>query len=161
MGIQGIGSGSGFSAAAMAQDIFKKLDTNGDGGIDKAEFQAAAKNTKGSGQDSDKMFNKIDTNGDGKIDKTENENALKQMGNGRPAQGKSGMSSGGKQKTTSSGGTSQTSSSKVYDKEDANEDGTVSPLEKIEYALKHPGEQIVGQLQSKDGESGGLVDIVA
>jgi len=73
-----IGGLSGFGLTQMAQDIFKKLDANGDSSIDKQEFEAVITKLGGFNvQDTDKIFGQIDTNGDGKIDQSEIENALK------------------------------------------------------------------------------------
>ena len=54
--------------------LFAKLDTNGDGSIDKTEFTAAAEKReekKDKDIDIDKQFSKTDTNGDGLISKEE------------------------------------------------------------------------------------------
>jgi Ca2+-binding EF-hand superfamily protein len=61
----------------VAQKLFKKIDTNSDGGIDKTELAAIA----GSGSESDvsQLFSKMDTNSDGKIDESENESALQKL----------------------------------------------------------------------------------
>jgi soluble cytochrome b562 len=54
--------------------------------------------------------------------------------NGAPPQGAKG---GGQGKAASSGTSSDNQS---YDKMDANKDGTVTALEKLQYFMKHPGE---------------------
>jgi len=58
-------------------EMFAKMDTNGDGKIDKAEFAAFAPkqpaDASGSKPTSDEMFAKMDTNGDGSITKDEME----------------------------------------------------------------------------------------
>lgn len=59
------------------QEMFKKLDTNGDGSVDLTELQAAQKN--GKGPDPAKMMQAMDANGDGKIDESENEAAIAKM----------------------------------------------------------------------------------
>jgi Ca2+-binding EF-hand superfamily protein len=61
----------------MAQKMFKKIDSNNDGGIDKTELEAIAGSS--STTDISKLFSKMDTNSDGKIDKSENESALQKL----------------------------------------------------------------------------------
>ena len=132
MGIQAIGNGMSFDP----QSMFKKLDTNGDGGIDKSEFLAAAKKKDGTADpNAEKMFAKIDTNGDSKIDGAENTAALKKMSeNGSRPQRPQGPPPGGKPASASS--SSSSSVAKTYDVQDTNQDGTVSAKEKIDYILK-------------------------
>jgi len=65
-----------------ADDIFAKLDADGNGSISKDEFAAAINNrhhTDGTGDRAARMFDKIDTNGDGSISKEENQAFLDQM----------------------------------------------------------------------------------
>lgn len=62
-----------FAGQALAEHhgkghMFQKTDTNQDGVVTKAEFQAQG----------DKMFARTDTNGDGKIDQAEHEAKMKQ-----------------------------------------------------------------------------------
>jgi Ca2+-binding EF-hand superfamily protein len=61
----------------MAQKLFKKLDTDSNDGVDKAEF-AAISGSSGTSDVSD-IFSKIDTNGDGSIDESENDSALQKL----------------------------------------------------------------------------------
>jgi Ca2+-binding EF-hand superfamily protein len=83
---------SGFNGpdmTALYQDLFKKLDSNSDGGVDKTEFQTAV-STRANGQtiasdEIDAMFTKLDTSGDGKVDDTEMMAALKEAGEQRRA----------------------------------------------------------------------------
>jgi len=151
MGIQGINTGSGFDVSQMAQSIFKKLDANNDGSIDKAEFQAVVKNTPGAGKNLDDMFSKIDTNGDGKIDQTENMNGLdklvKEMQSRSPRTGRMhGGSTGGAPKSMGSASGTQSTSSASYDKKDLNKDGIVTSQEAAEYDSKHPAEVLKSRL---------------
>jgi Ca2+-binding EF-hand superfamily protein len=61
----------------MAQKMFKKIDSNSDGGIDKTELEAIAGSS--STTDISKLFSKMDANSDGKIDQSENESALQKL----------------------------------------------------------------------------------
>jgi hypothetical protein len=138
MSISAIGSRSGFDPSKMATNIFKRADTNGDGGIDKAEFKKiSSEGPRGqtAATNDDKLFSEADADGDGKISPTENEDALKKMGaqGGRPPGGKGG---GGPKGAGAAGGAS--SSSGIYDEKDTNHDGVVSAAEELAYALAHP-----------------------
>jgi hypothetical protein len=65
-----------------ADDIFAKLDADGNGSISKDEFTAAFNNrhqTDGAGDRAAKLFDKIDTNGDGSISPDENQTFLEKM----------------------------------------------------------------------------------
>ena len=135
MGISSISNNMSFDPTAM----FKKLDSNSDGSIDKEEFLANIKKQDG---DTDekllKMFEDTDTDGDGKITQAENEAAMKKMQQGGkpkgppPAQG-----AGASSKASSSSSTSSSSSSSSsYDVRDTDKDGEVSLQEKLEYILK-------------------------
>jgi Ca2+-binding EF-hand superfamily protein len=86
--ISGIGqlnwtSGTTTQAARPSPaEMFTKMDTNGDGSVDKAEFTAFGKQMAakiGKADKSEEIFAKIDTDGDGKISQTENEAFASQM----------------------------------------------------------------------------------
>jgi hypothetical protein len=162
MSISGIGSSTGFDPTQMAKDFFKKADTNNDGVIDKSELKTMLSNGPNgksmTDAQVDKIFAEIDTNGDGKIDQTENANQMKKMGAGKGGTPPSG-GSGGTPKA-SGGGSASSSDNKVYDKRDANKDGTVSSAEQLKYDLKHPEEaqkaKASEQQSSGYTQSGGL-----
>lgn len=63
--------------SGIAQKLFKKLDTSGDGSIDEKELSAIAGN--GSTIDIGQLFSKMDSNGDGKIDAEETDSALQKL----------------------------------------------------------------------------------
>ncbi len=80
---------SGVSASDGTQsgedDIFTKLDTNGDGSLDKAEFEAGRKaHGHGKPPSPEEVLSKLDTDGDGAISKAEFEAAPKPPGHGGP-----------------------------------------------------------------------------
>jgi Ca2+-binding EF-hand superfamily protein len=70
---------------ATEDDIFSKLDTSGQGYIDKATLEAALDSTSSTSSTStsstsaDALFAKLDTNGDGKITKQEFTDTLQQL----------------------------------------------------------------------------------
>jgi Ca2+-binding EF-hand superfamily protein len=81
--IDGITSiGSSTTASQLRRALFKKLDTNGDGVIDKAEVKAALESGKktsaagSKGASLDQVFAKLDTNNDGVISQSEFDAAL-------------------------------------------------------------------------------------
>lgn len=151
MGISSISSNMSFDPSAM----FKKLDTNTDGGIDKEEFLANIKKQDG---DTDekliKMFEETDTDGDGKITQAENEAAMKKMQQGgKPKGPPPTQSSGSASKSSSSSSTS--SSSTNYDVRDTDEDGEVTVKEKLAYILKQLEENANAELSQSEYNSNG------
>jgi Ca2+-binding EF-hand superfamily protein len=68
------------SPSSALQDLFSKIDTNGDGQISKTEFE----NALGSGgtniAQADAVFSKLDTNGDGSVSLNELSSALQGAG---------------------------------------------------------------------------------
>jgi Ca2+-binding EF-hand superfamily protein len=138
MSVQPISSSNSFDPQAF----FKKIDSNGDGSIDKNEFLTMWQQ-KGSVDESkvSELFSKIDTNGDGKISQSEMDASMKKMGHGQKPQRPQGPPPSDADQTsatsaTGSSSTGSTSSVKHYDKADLNKDGVVSAEERLEYALK-------------------------
>lgn len=129
MGISSISSNMNFDPTAM----FKKLDANSDGSVDKEEFLANIKKQDG---DSDekltKMFEETDTDGDGKITQAENDAMMKKMQEGGKPKGPPPAQGAG----ASSKSSSTSSTSTTYDVRDTDKDGEVSIQEKLEYILK-------------------------
>ncbi|THD74177.1 MAG: EF-hand domain-containing protein [Bradyrhizobium sp.] len=83
------------------QDLFSKIDANGDGGISKSDFE----NALGAGgtnlAQADEVFSKLDTNGDGTVSLGELWSGLKGKGfDGDHHHQVSGASTGGGQSTT-------------------------------------------------------------
>ena len=114
---------SGFSSASLSemwQKMFNKIDTNGDGSIDKTEMSTfIQQNTKQNTSSLvDEIFSKLDTNQDGLIGQIESDAVLAKLGNemkngGGPA-AMSGM---------------PPPPEKVFDTADTNKDGVVSKAE--------------------------------
>jgi Ca2+-binding EF-hand superfamily protein len=135
MSVSSVSNNMSFDPTAM----FKKLDTNSDGGVTKDEFLSNIKKKDGDTDEKlTEMFEDTDTDGDGKITQAENEAAMKKMQQsggpkGPPPTGGAGASS----KSSSSSSTSSSSSSSTnYDVRDTDKDGEVSIQEKLAYILK-------------------------
>jgi hypothetical protein len=163
-----ISSAGSFNPTQMAQDFFKKADTNGDKGIDKAELKTMMTNGPNGGSgapDVDKVFAQVDTNSDGKIDETENANQLQKIGEemqsrrgggggkpsgappaGGPPPGRGGGGGGAGAASSSS------DLSKTYEAADTNMDGTVSPEEALLYSIKHPEKSESGSSYASKSE---------
>lgn len=133
--------GSGGSQGSQ-DDLFAKVDTNGDGSVNETELQALTNKIKAdTGQDAGDMFAKLDSDGDGQLTPSE-------LAAGRPPGGPQGAGSnrgadgpkgpGGPPPAGGAGaaGKSEASSAKTYDTLDTNQDGTVSELERLAGAIK-------------------------
>lgn len=137
-------SSPGGSSVSRQERMFAKIDTNGDGSVDKAELQTAfdaiAKKTGGTALNADDVFSKFDTNGDGKLSASELHAGMKSLrpkpsstvemagAGGVPA---SSAPAGGAPAASASG-----SSSPSTDPLDTNGDGVVSPMERAAGDLK-------------------------
>lgn len=98
----GKGKGKGGDPAARADAMIKKLDTDGNGTISKAEMAAGPMASKAKEGTLDKMFAARDTNEDGELDKAE---LSKPMGGGKGKGGdKGGKGKGGDDKGGDKGG---------------------------------------------------------
>ncbi|MEI7430653.1 MAG: EF-hand domain-containing protein [Betaproteobacteria bacterium] len=143
--INAVGSGgsSGFDtskmATLMASKMMSDLDPNDTGKVTKDQFVSALKSKGVSEADATKMYGSIDTKDTGSITKSDIETAIKN-GNLKPPSGGSRGSPGGAGASAGTGqaGGSATTSTKTYDKEDLNQDGTVTATEELVYELKHP-----------------------
>lgn len=167
MAINPIGNSSRYEATEQAQTIFKKMDSNGDGSIDKSELKAAMAQKSKDAQDTvdvDAVFSQADANNDGKIDQSENESMVKKAGakGGTPPSGGAGPS-GGTAPAGGSGAAASTQDTKIYDKRDLNKDGTVTTQEEIKYTLQHPNEQYTDQAQPRklSDATPGSLDVTA
>jgi len=118
------GSGSTSSGSSRIDDLFSKIDSNGDGSLDKSELETlAAKIKSDTGMDVSSKLDKLaDDNGD-KVSKEQFKTAMEKE---RP-----NAAAGGAQSSSSS-------DNKTYDPLDSNKDGTVSSFERLMGALKSP-----------------------
>lgn len=131
---------SNSSATATGQagdDLFGKVDRDGDGAVSQTELQALLEAMSGgtasqTGVSSDELFSQLDADGDGSLSEAE-------FDAGRPSG--AGAEAGGMQALGSmppphggpggAGGASGSSSAASYDPLDTNEDGTVSAAERL------------------------------
>lgn len=130
---QSHGNGGG-----KGDDLFSKVDTDGDGGVSKSEMSDfVSKMGKNPDASSDDKFAKLDTDENGSLSQAEFEAGRPQgpKGAGGP-QGAAPMGPppGGAGKAEETGSASASSTS--YDPLDTNKDGTVSEMERLAGALK-------------------------
>ena len=139
----GSGGSGGFDTSKMASKMASKmmsdLDPNNTGKVTKDQFVSALKSKGVSEADATKMYSSIDTKDTGSITKSDIETAIKN-GNLKPPSGGTRGSPGSAGAPGGAGqtGGSTTTSTKTYDKEDLNQDGTVTSTEELVYELKHP-----------------------
>ncbi len=119
------------SATGQAgDDLFGKVDSDGDGTVSQTELQALLEQMSGgtasqTGVGSDELFSQLDTDGDGSLSEAE-------FDAGRPSGEAGGGAVGGMPPPGGPGGpgsASASSNSTTYDPLDTNEDGVVSAAE--------------------------------
>jgi len=130
----------------MAEDLFSKLDTKGQGYIEKSDLESALSRSNSSNSSSrsniaDKMFSKLDDNGDGKVTQEEMSATIQKIaseldGSSPRMRMQGGMppppsDSQSVQETSSTDST--TSSSQSSDPTGTNGDGAVSAQEGLAY----------------------------
>jgi hypothetical protein len=79
---------SGGGSQSIADQLFSKLDTNGDGSVSKSELESAFQSVASANgtdpttatQQADDLFAKLDTNGDGSVSQTEVEQGMRPHG---------------------------------------------------------------------------------
>lgn len=82
MSMQGMQKMQKPDPSKMAEDLFSKLDTKGQGYLEKTDLEAAFGKISGSSSDSsssDQLFAKLDGDGDGKVTKEEMTSTFKQI----------------------------------------------------------------------------------
>ncbi len=113
-------------------DLFGKVDSDGDGAVSQTELQALLEAMSGgtasqTGVSSDDAFAALDTDGDGSLTQAEFD-AGRPSGDGAQAGGMPPGGAGGPRGAGGAGGTSETT---TYDPLDTNEDGVVSLTERL------------------------------
>jgi len=97
---QGMGCMKRPNPTEIANDLFSKLDTSGQGYIEKADLQNALSqasskgNASGSSTGADDLFSHLDTNGDGKVTKQEFSDTVKKLADELDQQFQSGRMRG-------------------------------------------------------------------
>lgn len=129
----------------MAEDLFSKLDTKGQGYIEKSDLETALGSVSQSGGSSsssvaDEMFAKLDGDGDGKVTKEEMSATIQKIAAELDGPAPRARMQGGMPPPPPSGGAhgagstdSTASSSESSDPADANGDGTVTIEESLAY----------------------------
>lgn len=132
---------SASSATSQAgDDLFDKVDSDGDSAVNKTELQALLEAMSGgtasqTGVSSDDAFAALDTDGDGSLTQAE-------FDAGRPSEGGMPPPPGG------AGGTQTSSATTTYDTLDTNEDGVVSLTERLAGATSAQEQDAVSALFS-------------
>ena len=134
-------SSMGGSSVSRQERMFAKIDSNGDGSVDKAELQTAfdaiAQKTGGTAKSADALFGKFDTDGDGKLSASELSTGMKSL---RPKPTSTVEMAGAQAKPAAGGpaggGSSSGATSASTDPLDTNGDGVVSALERAAGDLK-------------------------
>lgn len=130
-------AGSSTSAATgeAGDDLFGKVDSDGDGAVSKTELQALMEAMSGgtasqTGVSSDDAFAALDQDGDGSLTQAEFD-AGRPSGDGPPAGAMPPSGGGGPGGARGAGGAQGGSQATTYDPLDTNEDGVVSLAERL------------------------------
>ncbi|MBB6562799.1 Ca2+-binding EF-hand superfamily protein [Acidovorax soli] len=143
------------SAGQAGDDLFGKVDTDGDGGVSQTELQALLEKMSGgtaskTGVDSDELFSQLDADGDGSLSQAE-------FDAGRPSGGPAGGAVGGMPPPPPGGpggpGGTSASSGTTYDPLDTNEDGVVSASEQAAGAAQADAITALFKTIDTDGDS--------
>ena len=128
-------------------DLFSKIDTNGDGSVDQDEMKVFTdKIQSDTGQDASDMFAKLDADGDGQLTQAEFD-AGRPEKSGPGPQGAGGPPPGGGPggpRGAGGAGGGQSASSTSYDPLDTNQDGTVSEMERLVGELQNATAAVSG-----------------
>ena len=143
------------STGQAGDDLFGKVDTDGDGGVSQTELQALLEKMSGgtasqTGVDSDELFSQLDADGDGSLSQAE-------FDAGRPSGGPAGGAVGGMPPPPPGGpggpGSTSASSGTTYDPLDTNEDGVVSASEQAAGAAQADAITALFKTIDTDGDS--------
>ncbi|MDP4073254.1 XopAW family type III secretion system calcium-binding effector [Acidovorax sp. A1169] len=147
-------SSSTGATGQAGDDLFGKVDTDGDGAVGQAELQALLEKMSGgtaskTGVSSDELFSQLDADGDGSLSKAE-------FDAGRPS-GEAGGGAVGGMPPPPPGGPGgpggASASSSTYDPLDTNEDGVVSAAEQAAGAAQTDAITALFKTIDTDGDS--------
>ena len=133
------------TASQPSNDLFGKVDSDGDGGVSQDELQGLLEKMSGgtaskTGVSSDEVFSQLDTDSDGSLTQAEFEAASSSAGQeqvaGGPPPGGMPPPPGGRPPPAGGASSTNTTSSTTYDELDTNEDGVVSPAEQAIASLQ-------------------------
>lgn len=137
-------------------DLFGKVDSDGDGAVSQTELQALLEKMSGgtaskTGVSSEELFSQLDGNGDGSLSEAE-------FDAGRPSGEAGGGAAGGMAPPPPGGpggpgGASASSSGTPYDPLDTNEDGVVSAAEQAAGAAQADAITALFETIDTDGDS--------
>ncbi|WP_427999610.1 XopAW family type III secretion system calcium-binding effector [Acidovorax sp.] len=149
-------SSSSTGATGQAgDDLFGKVDTDGDGAVSQTELQALLEKMSGgtaskTGVSSDELFSQLDADGDGSLSEAE-------FDAGRPSGDVGGGAVGGMPPPPPGGpggpGGASASSGTTYDPLDTNEDGVVSAAEQAAGAAQTDAITALFKTIDTDGDS--------
>ncbi len=148
-------SSSTGATGQAGDDLFGKVDTDGDGAVSQAELQALLEKMSGgtaskTGVSSDELFSQLDADGNGSLSKAE-------FDAGRPSGEASGGAVGGMPPPPPGGpggpGGASASGGTTYDPLDTNEDGVVSAAEQAAGAAQTDAITALFKTIDADGDS--------
>lgn len=153
----------------MADKLFSKLDTKGQGYIEKSDLQSAfdqvsSKNSSGNAPSVDEVFKALDGDGDGKVTKQEMSDSVTKLADQLDSQFQSmrmsgkGGGMGGMSKSDissmagSAGSASQTLSTLAqnFDAADTNQDGQISAQEAMAFQASNETASSSSDVQSSE-----------
>ncbi|MFA6201666.1 MAG: EF-hand domain-containing protein [Gallionella sp.] len=135
----------------MTDKLFSKLDTKGQGYLEKSDFksvfnQASSTGSSNSSSKIDDVFKAMDVDGNGKVTKQEMTDSVKQVTDQLVSQLQNMRMSG------NGGSTQQTTESpKSFNAADSNQDGEISAQEAIAYQKTNASTSSANSAQNSDG----------
>lgn len=132
-------------------DLFGKVDSDGNGAVSQTELQALLEKMSGgtaskTGVSSDELFSQLDADGDGSLSEAE-------FDAGRPSGEAGGGAVGGMPPLPPGGPAGASASSSTYDPLDTNEDGVVSAAEQAAGAAQADAITALFKTIDTDGDS--------
>jgi Ca2+-binding EF-hand superfamily protein len=158
----------------MVDKIFSKLDTKGQGYIEKSDLQSAfnqvsSKRSSGNTPSVDDIFQALDNNGDGKVTKQEMSDSVKKLADQLDSQfqsmrmsgkGSGGMSKGDMGSMADSTGMSTLAQN--FDAADTDQDGKISAQEAMAYQASNEKTSPSSDAQSGDARvMARIMDLIA